>query len=367
MNYRLIHQLPPTEGNPRNSEGAFLRGKKGEILFAYSRYHGESNHDHASCDIYMITSYDEGESWSEPRPIALASEFGTQNIMSVSAMEQQNGDLAFYFLIKENDRTTTIGRTVSKDGGTFVSERCECNFTPAYYVINNDRLVRLSNGRLVAPAAGLKVENGKLIYGKAVLNFFVSEDDGKTFEQIHTGYTTPSPWETTHGLQEPGLIEVEEKLFCWCRTKLYCQYEAWSESGLAGFGQPQAGQFTSPASPMQIKKIGGSYSFLIRSFHCSVSSSDNPSATYFAPSSDIHLRCLPEYFVISLEIFSLTLSVFSRRKCSSAVFSCIFSFLLFSPPDVVFMSLYVGNNIIPTSGEPTLRKRKPTLFRPGTN
>lgn len=259
MNYRLIHQLPPAEGNPRNSEGAFLRGKKGEILFAYSRYHGESNHDHASCDIYMITSYDEGESWSEPRPIALASDFGTQNIMSVSAMEQQNGDLAFYFLIKENDRTTTIGRTVSKDGETFITERCECNFTPAYYVVNNDRLVRLSDGRLVAPAAGLKVENGKLIYGKAVLNFFASEDDGKTFEQIHTGYTTPSPWETTHGLQEPGLIEVEDKLFCWCRTKLYCQYEAWSESGLEGFGQPQAGQFTSPPSPMQIKKIGGSY------------------------------------------------------------------------------------------------------------
>ena len=66
MNVRLLHQLPPSENNPRNSEGAFLRGQKGEILFAYSRYTGESTHDHASCDIALITSYDEGKTWSEP-------------------------------------------------------------------------------------------------------------------------------------------------------------------------------------------------------------------------------------------------------------------------------------------------------------
>ncbi|MBQ8894429.1 MAG: exo-alpha-sialidase [Clostridia bacterium] len=259
MNYRLIHQLPPTENNPRNSEGAFLRGKKGEILFAYSRYHGDSRHDHAPCDIYMITSRDEGESWSEPRPIALAADFGTRNIMSVSAMEHQNGDLAFYFLIKENDRTTTLGRTVSKDGENFVPERCECNFTPGYYVVNNDRLVRLSDGRIVAPAAGLQVQDGKILYGAAVLNFFVSEDDGKTFSQINTGYTTTARVNATHGLQEPGLIEVEDRLYCWMRTKLLCQYEAWSESGLGGFETPQPSQFSSPPSPMQIKKLGDAY------------------------------------------------------------------------------------------------------------
>ena len=32
MKIRITHQLPPTKDNPRNSEGAFLRGKKGEIL-----------------------------------------------------------------------------------------------------------------------------------------------------------------------------------------------------------------------------------------------------------------------------------------------------------------------------------------------
>ena len=93
MNTRLIHQLPPTDNNPRNSEGAFVRGKNGEILFAYSRYTGNSCHDHASCDIALIVSYDEGESWSEPRIIVKAKDFHIQNVMSVSALEQKNGDI----------------------------------------------------------------------------------------------------------------------------------------------------------------------------------------------------------------------------------------------------------------------------------
>ena len=96
METRIIHQLPPSESNPRNSEGAFIRGKQGEILFAYSRYTGESNHDHASCNIALIRSFDEGESWSEPQIIATAEAFGTKNIMSVSALEQKNGDIGFY-------------------------------------------------------------------------------------------------------------------------------------------------------------------------------------------------------------------------------------------------------------------------------
>ena len=132
MEIRLIHEFPPSAGNPRNSEGAFLRGRgEGEILFAYSRYRGDSFHDHAACDIALCVSHDEGRSWSEPRIIAAASEFGTQNIMSVSAVEQADGRLGFYFLIKENDFTTTLGRTLSEDGVHFVAERCVSKFACA--------------------------------------------------------------------------------------------------------------------------------------------------------------------------------------------------------------------------------------------
>lgn len=40
MKATLVWARPSTPENPRNSEGAFLRGKEGEILFAYSCYAG---------------------------------------------------------------------------------------------------------------------------------------------------------------------------------------------------------------------------------------------------------------------------------------------------------------------------------------
>ena len=259
MKLRLIHQLPPSEGNPRNSEGAFLRGKSGEILFAYSRYHGDSNHDHAACDIALIVSHDEGESWSEPRLIATAAEFGTKNIMSVSAVEQKNGDLAFYFLIKENDMTTTMGRTVSVDGIHWQIERCDFGAVPpAYYVVNNDRIVRLADGTLVAPASFCtsdEIAHYREIHMRASL--LISTDDGKTFTLAPWTFSIPNPAHWSRGYEEPGIIEYEDRLYYWIRTYLGRQYETISESGINGFFEPRPSEFTSPNSPMQIKSYDG--------------------------------------------------------------------------------------------------------------
>ena len=155
MNVRLVYDLPAGKNNPRNSEGAFLRAPNGEILFAYSAYCGGRGHDHDACNIHMIRSADEGETWSDtPEVIATAEFFGTQNIMSVSALIHKDGALSFYFLVKENDGTSTFGRAISRDGGkTFSPERIEWNVPSAYYVVNNDRLVRTSDGRILAPAS----------------------------------------------------------------------------------------------------------------------------------------------------------------------------------------------------------------------
>lgn len=260
MEIRLIHEFPPSAGNPRNSEGAFLRGRgEGEILFAYSRYRGDSFHDHAACDIALCVSHDEGRSWSEPRIIAAASEFGTQNIMSVSAVEQADGRLGFYFLIKENDFTTTLGRTLSEDGVHFVAERCVSKFPAAYYVVNNDRIVRLRDGRLVAPAAYVSAEENRTgRYREMVATALVSSDDGASFYKADFDFTTTDPVNARYGHQEPGVFEREDgSVYLWTRTGYGCQYESVSARGLEGFFQPRASEFTSPPSPMQIKEIGG--------------------------------------------------------------------------------------------------------------
>lgn len=258
MNIRLTHQFPPAPDNPRNSEGAFLRGKQGEVLFAYSRYRGESHHDHATCDIALTVSRDEGRTWSEPRIIAPAAAFGTKNVMSVSAVEQLDGRLAFYFLIKENDFTTTLGRAISEDGEQFTAERCERRFPAAYYVVNNDRIVRLSDGRLVAPASYISAEDNRTgAHPGMIATALVSDDDGASFTKADFDFGTADPVNARYGHQEPGVFErADGRVYLWTRTNYGCQYESLSAQGLDGFYPPRPSAFTAPLSPMQIKAAG---------------------------------------------------------------------------------------------------------------
>ena len=240
-----------------------MRGKQGEILFAYSRYTGESIHDHASCDIALITSYDEGETWSEPRVIAPAAFYGVSNVMSVSALTQQNGDLAFYFLIKENDFTTTLGRAVSANGVDFTCERCRFDCKAGFYVINNDRLVRLPEGRILAPAAYMTAEENELHYRtKASITsratMLYSDDDGASFQSVSWEYGTTDKINEYYGLQEPGVLRrADGSLFYWARTAYGVQYECETTGDVESIPRPYHGQFSSPPSPLQMKTYGG--------------------------------------------------------------------------------------------------------------
>lgn len=260
MKTRLVCDLFPKENNPRNSEGSFLRAPTGEILFAYSAYSGNSAHDHAACDIKMIRSFDEGEHWTEtPEVIAPASFFGTKNVMSVSACPLLDGSPAFYFLVKENDGSSTFARTVSHDGGkTFVPERPVWNVLSGYYVINNDRVIRLSDGRLAVPAAFYPADSAKTeFYPPAVSMILLSDDDGASFYMNKKSYLSYNiSVNYRHGLQEPGIIELSPGIcWLWMRTGAGYQYESYSLDNLNTFTPPQPSIFTSPDSPMEIARL----------------------------------------------------------------------------------------------------------------
>ena len=189
--------------------------------------------------------------------IASAACFGVMNIMSVSALEQQNGDLAFYFLIKEKDCSTTLGRALSKDGAEWKAERCGANFPAAYYVVNNDRLVRMEDGRILAPAAywpAADVQNGTYA-SPMVTTLLISEDDGASFYKSSLEFSIPYRI-CKDGLMEPGIIQLGEQFYLWMRTQAGYQFESRSEKGLENFETPQPSIFTSPDSPMQMKWIG---------------------------------------------------------------------------------------------------------------
>lgn len=271
MESKIVWEIAPTPQNGRNSEGAFFRAPDGALLFAYSRYATPDYVDDARCDIAMIRSEDEGETWGEPRIIVEAAFFGVQNVMSVSAVPMPDGTPCIYFLIKETTTDgivqSTLGRAYSKDGVHFTPERCRFeNVLPQYYVVLNDRMIRLSDGRILAPTNQAYIEKGQPYDGGSPVLALISDDDGASFHPTcaraalysrnNTGLNQPWGDPNMCGLQEPGAIELGKGItYWWARTSLGCQYEWYSLNDLYSFTQPQASGFTSPLSPLGMWRL----------------------------------------------------------------------------------------------------------------
>ncbi len=261
MKLKLTCNLPPVPGNPRNSEGTFARGFHGEIMFVYSRYRGDSFHDNACCDIAMIVSTDEGETWSEPRVLVDSDFFGVKNIMSVSTVYQKDGSLGFYFLVLDPvEYTVDLGRLITFDGENFKAVRCvyDDSVRRGYFCVNNDRFVRLADGRLMAPWCWVSGEAAKIDRRDPChCGAFLSDDDGKTFYDAGFDFVSTDLANSRYGFQEPGVIELSDRLYYWTRTGYGRQYESVSFTGPGGFAYPTPSIFTSPVSPMQIKMHDG--------------------------------------------------------------------------------------------------------------
>ncbi|MEG0271012.1 MAG: sialidase family protein, partial [Clostridia bacterium] len=261
MRTHLVWDKAPQPGNGRNSEGAFLKAHNGNILYAYNRYSSDQWGDDASCDIAMIRSCDEGETWGEPEIIVHAADFQVENIMSPTGLEQNNGDLAFYFHIKEHNGTNTFGRAISKDDGfTFASSRCICDFIQEYYVSNNDRAIRLSDGSIVIPVAMHSTSGNFADFQKhymdsnAVSMCLVSLDDGASFTRAPARVMLPVSYNDS-GMQEPGLIEKKNGvLWLYARTTCGYQYQCFSFDGMRTFTPSVPSLFTSPCSPLKISR-----------------------------------------------------------------------------------------------------------------
>ena len=95
---KIVLSLGPGGEFSRHSEGDFIRLRDGRILFIYSRF-TQSYRDDAPSDLVGMTSADEGESWSKPRVIIPASQFGVDNVMSVSLLRMQNDDIGLFFIV----------------------------------------------------------------------------------------------------------------------------------------------------------------------------------------------------------------------------------------------------------------------------
>ncbi|MFC1742450.1 exo-alpha-sialidase [Candidatus Riflebacteria bacterium] len=248
--------IKPARGNPRNSEGAFINLLNGEILFVYTKFVGGKNDD-SKAVLAGRLSKDCGKSW-ETEKVLFANE-GRKNIMSVSLLRLPDNRLALFYLRKNGLHDCRPRLRFSSDEGKSWSRPKLVVSAPGYFVLNNDRVIQLRNGRIILPCAyhRLKGEEKEILENfdqRGLILFYYSDDYGKTWEESPDWWALPHA--NRYGLQEPGLIELRDgRLFSWSRTDMGCQFGHYSFDMGETWSLPQPTQFRSPLSACSIKRI----------------------------------------------------------------------------------------------------------------
>ena len=251
--------IQPSSAAPRNSEGAILPLADGRLLLVYTRFTG-GGWDHAAADIACRESQDGGLTWSSDR--LLVENEGRENVMSVSLLRLPSGEVLLFYLVKNGcgDCRSFVRR--SQDELITLSKPVCATPEAGFFVVNNDRVVRHSSGRLIVPAAYHACPGGSYEHYdmRGVSTCFLSDDTGRTWRRC--GSSLAAPEITGSGLQEPGIVErLDGSLLMWMRTTAGCQYQSVSQDGGETWSPPAPGPLISPLSPASIKRTpwGGAW------------------------------------------------------------------------------------------------------------
>ncbi len=246
--------LPPGPNNPRNSEGDFIELDDGRILFIYTHFYGGSG-DHDPARLAWRVSHDRGVTWSEEDEIIVEGE-GDMNDMSVSLLRLDDGRIALFYLRKNSLEDLRPLLRISDDEAETWSEPIEIITDEiAAYVVNNDRVIQTSSGRLVVPAALHQGEDGSFLYrGKALC--YLSDDNGETWRRSRTVLDMEQHPDDETGLQEPGVVELSDgRLMMFSRTDRGSQYISFSDDEGDTWSPVEPSNIISPRSPASMKRI----------------------------------------------------------------------------------------------------------------
>jgi len=173
-----------------------------------------------------------------------------------------DGGIGLFYGVRvgSNDIRTHLRRSMD-EGRTWSAAR-PCMQPEGYFVVNNDRVVRLSSRRIIIPAAFHR--NGFDSYDRdrsirfdrrGVDVFFFSDDDGATWTEADTKCVMPFSRNCTSGLQEPGILELRSGvLWAYARTDLGRHYEMFSLDYGESWTAPEPSRFTGPQSPLSVKR-----------------------------------------------------------------------------------------------------------------
>lgn len=250
---------PAGLANPRNGEGAVIELNDGTLLLAYSQFYQSAAGDFGPARVMGSHSMDRGRTWS---PSFLLVENEALTTFSVSLLRLPSGEMRIAYCRKlpgEDSRPWMQSpdcrywmRSSSDEGKSWSDAWC---ITPeeGYFVVNNDRFVQLSSGRLIQPAAKIPTNTTQDDPYHSLSMVFYSDDDGHTWLPSSVRLDL----EAVDGLQEPGVVELNDgTLMLWARTSKGCQYRTWSQDrGETWSPVEPIPKLISPVSPASIKRI----------------------------------------------------------------------------------------------------------------
>ncbi len=245
--------IEPSIENPRNSEGDIIELKDGRLCLIYTRFTGGSG-DHAAADLVRRISEDGGRTWSDDSIVVQHP--GGLNVMSVSLLRLRNGRIALFYLRKTSKEDCRPVMCLSTDETETWSGPSVCIADEVgYYVLNNDRAVQLSTGRLILPVAWHQGP-GKPRDTAGVIMCYLSDDDGVIWRRSKDSFKGYGPDGQRIILQEPGVVELKDgRLMMFIRTDAGSQYICYSRDGGESWSKAQPSNLISPLSPASIKRI----------------------------------------------------------------------------------------------------------------
>ena len=256
---RTVLELPPGPGNPRNSEGSFVTLRDGRIMYAYTRFTTairDGIPDSGEAEIVARFSCDGGLTWTAEDTPVIANE-GALNVCCATLLRLQSGEIALFYLRKNSlvDCRPVMRR--SFDEGATWGEPVECiTDEVGYYVLNNDRVIQLRDGRLLFAVSLHIVRDEKSFHEMAEVVTYSSDDNGATWRRGQSRLRVRTPDGIQHPAQEPGVVELRDgRVLLWIRTDAGCQYFCNSSDRGETWTEPRPSPFVSPLSPASMKRL----------------------------------------------------------------------------------------------------------------